>query len=174
MGNGPRTATFLDQGEGDWLKKKTKKKETLQTHNSSRLSHFLSFSEWSVEDGLIGLGKKRKKLSFQGIAGNEKRAEEALCRPQGLDLSFWERVKTEGKRERLVVFTGPQTELLNWLTVKKMQWSVMSVPGSAEKILNQWQCNQNENQMLNISLDIYCRMPFAFFDELLMCFWAYC
>jgi len=43
-----------------------------------------------VEDGLIGLfvfierGKKRKKLSFQEIAGNEKRAEEA----RGLDLSF--------------------------------------------------------------------------------------
>lgn len=117
MGNGPRMATFLDWGERDWLKKEEKRK--LHKHNSSHISHFLSFSEWSVEDGLIGLfifkewKEKKKKLSFQGIAGDEKRAEKALCRPQGLDLCFWEPCEVR-KKERDSSLAPRRTASTDW------------------------------------------------------------
>ncbi len=166
MGNGPQTATFLDWGERDWLKKKMKK-ETSQTHNSSHLSRFLSFSEWSVEDGLIGLfifkeRKEKEKAVFSRDSWRWEKGWGGSLQASRAGSLFLRAVWRQKERETMAVFTGPQTERLNWLTVQKCN----DLLRLSQAVPRKFEINNNairtENQMLNISLDICCRMTFAF------------
>lgn len=105
MGNGPQTATFLDWGERDWLKKK-RKKETSQTHNSSHLARFLSFSEWSVEDGLIGLfifkeRKEKEKAVFSRDSGRWEKGWGGSLQASRAGSLFLRAVWRQKERERL-------------------------------------------------------------------------
>ncbi len=166
MGNGPQTATFLDWGKGDWLKK-MKKRNFTNTQFKPSLSFSLFFK--MVIGGWInraihyqGEERKGKSCLFKGYWAMRKGLRRLFADLEGWISLSESRVKTERKRETLAVFTGPQTERLNWLTVQKCN----DLLHLSQAVPRKFEINNNairtENQILNVSLDICCRMTFAF------------